>query len=264
MQPPQLANFQRIYLVALCACVVLGFVQTAHFYFYFEQPFTLSLKWSVKGSLIWLFIFVCVVNLIRPHRWAHLQLSQEVAIWTLLALFCGALQIFIAVFIDFLLGTASRPLVADFQHLYSKRFIQNTSIAALFLSWWRLSAPSSVETNNAASDQDSKSDKLKINDGTKTHWLAKREISHIESVGNYVGINTQHQQFIVRNTLTALSAELTGYGFIQINRSIVVNRRFIKSCTRINKNRLELETTSGHSLAVGRTYQQQIKEYLNL
>ncbi|MEM7358211.1 MAG: LytTR family DNA-binding domain-containing protein [Pseudomonadota bacterium] len=268
MQNPFIREHRDIFLIASSACIVLGFIQTAHFYFYFETPLAQSVKWSVKGSLIWLCIFSCVVYLVRPGRWAEKSLATEIAVWSFLALLCGALQVFIAVFMDFLLGTASRPLFADFEHLYSKRFIQNTSIAGLFLSWWRFSSlGTEAET---ATKQVSKqeleppSSKLQITDGAQTRWLEVAEISHVEALGNYVCIHHDDRQHIVRQTLTALAQRLENQGFVRISRSVIVNRQFIKSCSRINKNRMVLETTGKQILSIGRTYQHQVKELLNV
>jgi len=260
------------YLLVLAACFILGVFQTAHFHVYFEQPLWLSTKWSVKGSAIWLGIFLTIMSTPLVSRMSKVTAHTELLTWVALAFFCGALQIFITVFMSFLLGTAGRPLLDDFLHLYSKRFIQNLLIAGLFLSWWRFATK--VDTNKSSDENTTRENtpkqaqslnrRIKISDGSKILWLEKSEITHAEALGNYVCVYTAEKQHIARSTLSALTEELSNDGFIRISRSTLVKRANIKSYHRINKNKFELKTTSDHTLTVGRTYLKEVKQVLEI
>lgn len=269
-----------VFVVAL-ACLVLTLLQTAHFYFYFEQPLWISSKWSIKGAIIWFGIFIGVIALDHKDLLSTPSPTSELVLWAMLAITCGALQIFTAVFMDFILGTAARPLIDDFLHLYSKRLIQNTLIAGLFITWWRLysnhktpehtdsSAPLFLSNSKHLPDQTAASNeprvnKLKIVDGAVTHWVEVCDISHIESLGNYVCIHTNECRLVERKTLTSIATELLASGFLKISRSAIVNVAHVKSSHRRNRNRLEIETTSGEFLSVGRTYQPAVKLTLKL
>lgn len=256
---------QNTIFVVAAACLTLMLLQTAHFYFYFEQPLGISSKWSIKAAAIWFGIFITVIALAQNGLYNASSRRMELALWGVLAIACGALQIFIAVFIDFMLGTASRLLFDDFVHLYSKRFIQNTLIAGLFVTWWRFySNKETPASEPAVAPHETPVNKLKIIDGGAAHWVEVTDITHIESLGNYVCIHTKERQFVERKTLTAIAGELASSGFLKISRSAIVNVLHIKSSHRRNRNRLEIETSSGELLSVGRTYQRAVKLALEL
>lgn len=59
-------------------------------------------------------------------------------------------------------------------------------------------------------------------------FLKPAEIDHIEACGNYVLLHVGKEKHIVRETMTAMEARLGNYGFMRINRSVILNLSRIK------------------------------------
>ena len=250
----------RINSGILIACSILAVAQAAHFYFYFDQPSLISIKWSIKGSIIWALLLFLVVRLDAHYSTERLPNWSWVMLWIAMALFCSAAQVFIAVFMDFLLGTASRPLKADFLHLYNKRWLQNLLVFGLFFAWWQHARRGITETKER-SDADQK---IKLIDDDGLHLVSPSEISHLEALGNYVSVQVADKTHIVRSTLTAFERELEQYGFLRISRSALVNTARVNSVIKSDTGQPILVLQGGQELAVGRTFKQAVKEYLNL
>lgn len=260
----------RLHRNIVIACLIFAIAQTAHFFIYFEQSFLLSLRWSIKSAFIWLAIFYLVVAIANKSERRFKGRGYDELKWSLFAIICGALHVFIAVAIDAILGTASRPLLEDFLHLYSKRWLQNTLISSLFILWrqpWTLGSeehPTSSANTEHGNSSHKDSISLKVVEGNHTHWLNTQHISHLESLGNYVHIYSHDSKHLVRNTLSALAEQLAEYGFLRISRSVVVNRQFVKSVSRPSSYQVMLELNDGQCVTVGRTYWKTVKSSLQL
>ena len=256
-------QFTAVYF-AFAFCIALGVLQTAHFYFYFEQGLATSVRWSVKGSLIWCVIFVVALNYVGRMEWGYFNERVKWLIWMLIILACGALQTFTAVFMDAVLGTASRPLIDDFVHLYNKRLLQNLLVAGLFfIGWHYLKVESRVEyASGRQQSTDQLEDKFPINDGQQIHRVSKADILYVEALGNYVAIHVRGATIVSRATLSSTFKSLDNNRFLRISRSAVVNIEHIKMFDRINKNRFEITLSDSSVVAVGRTYLKNVKARL--
>ncbi|MEP5106449.1 MAG: LytTR family DNA-binding domain-containing protein [Ekhidna sp.] len=88
------------------------------------------------------------------------------------------------------------------------------------------------------------------------------EVLYIEANGNYVNLQTPDKTHLYRSTMNTISDLLDPEDFLRIHRSIIVNRRYIKKCSYISNNEYEFTMKNGKVLQSGRSYRQEIMQYL--
>lgn len=84
-------------------------------------------------------------------------------------------------------------------------------------------------------------------------FVPVKEISHIEASGNYLTLNSGKEMHTVRQTLTALEAELHPRQFVRVSRSALVNVNAIKEIQPTTAGDHVMILRSGATLAVTRT-----------
>jgi two-component system LytT family response regulator len=70
--------------------------------------------------------------------------------------------------------------------------------------------------------------RLTIREGDRTLVLPVEEIDWIEAAGNYVLIHSGSQNHLVRETMSAMEAQLPPALFLRVSRSAFVNLRRVK------------------------------------
>lgn len=95
--------------------------------------------------------------------------------------------------------------------------------------------------------------RLTIRDNDQTRVLKIREIEAFESAGNYVVAHTQGQQFILRETLSALERQLPPRAFLRISRSALAQIDCITALEPGVKNEPFVRLESGLSLQATRS-----------
>jgi two-component system LytT family response regulator len=81
---------------------------------------------------------------------------------------------------------------------------------------------------------------------TAVHW--------IEARGNYVHLHTDEGTFLLRETLTALAAELPAARFVRVHRSAVVAWPEVVAMQRVASGDHELQLRSGARVPLARTH----------
>ncbi len=84
------------------------------------------------------------------------------------------------------------------------------------------------------------------------------DIQYIESLGNYIKINTLHQRYILRETLSGFLFKLPPSHFLRVHRSYVVAVAHIES---FSGNSLQI---GSRSIPVGNVYKADLREVLGL
>lgn len=97
----------------------------------------------------------------------------------------------------------------------------------------------------------------------RVHTIPTDEIYYIQSNGNYVNLHTSSKVHLLRNTMSELAEQLDPDVFLRIQRSFIINRRYIKSSRYLNNNEYEFKMKDGEVLVSGRTYKDKIMNYLN-
>jgi two-component system, LytTR family, response regulator len=92
--------------------------------------------------------------------------------------------------------------------------------------------------------------------------LDVEQIEYIEADGNYVTIRVGAAEYVSRDSLKRLTAELADFGFVRIDRSTLLNIRAVQFAEPIGHGRLAFSLASGACLHSSRTYRDTIVRVL--
>jgi two-component system, LytTR family, response regulator len=87
-------------------------------------------------------------------------------------------------------------------------------------------------------------------------------VDYIESDGNYVTIRSGNANYISRDTIKRLSADLAHVGFIRIERSLLVNIRAIEYVETVGRGMFAFTLSSGPVLHSSSSYRDSILRML--
>ncbi len=95
-------------------------------------------------------------------------------------------------------------------------------------------------------------DKFFIKAGSRYLVVKIVDIVWIESAANYVVLHTPNGNYVLRRTLSSLSAELESWRFFRINRSAIVNLENIREVQHVANNEYIVHLTDGSRLPLTR------------
>jgi two-component system, LytTR family, response regulator len=105
----------------------------------------------------------------------------------------------------------------------------------------------------------------KILVGERQHRLYPlniEKIDYIEADGNYVTIRAGNTEYISRDTIKRLTADLAAFGFVRIDRSILLNIRAVEFAEPVGHGTVAFTLSSGTCLHSSRTYRSAILSIL--
>jgi DNA-binding LytR/AlgR family response regulator len=105
----------------------------------------------------------------------------------------------------------------------------------------------------------------KILVGERQHRLYPlniEKIDYIEADGNYVTIRAGNTNYISRDTIKRLTADLAAFGFMRIERSILLNIRAVEFAEPLGRGTLAFTLSSGTCLHSSKTYRNAISSIL--
>jgi two-component system LytT family response regulator len=94
--------------------------------------------------------------------------------------------------------------------------------------------------------------------------LVPEKIDYIASDGNYVSIHSGRTRYISRDSLKHLAEQLAVFGFIRIERSLLVNIRAVLYAETAGRGRFVFTLTSGACLQSSASYRGAILQALPL
>jgi len=94
--------------------------------------------------------------------------------------------------------------------------------------------------------------------------LDPTKIDYIEADGNYVTIRTGNVEYISRDSIKRLAAELAEIGFVRIERSLLLNTRAVLYAEMAGHGAFAFTLTSGVCLHSSATYRDEILRVLPL
>ncbi len=94
--------------------------------------------------------------------------------------------------------------------------------------------------------------------------LHPEKIDYIEADGNYVSIRSGNRAYISRDSLKRLAGELKDFGFIRIERSLLVNIRAVLYAETVGRGRFAFTLASGACLQSSAGYREAILRALPL
>ena len=105
----------------------------------------------------------------------------------------------------------------------------------------------------------------KILVGERQHRLYPldiEKIDYIEADGNYVTIRAGNAEYIRRDSIKRLTADLAAFGFVRIDRSILLNIRAVEFAEPVGHGTLAFTLSSGTCLHSSKTYRNAILSIL--
>jgi two-component system LytT family response regulator len=92
--------------------------------------------------------------------------------------------------------------------------------------------------------------------------LDPEKIDYIESDGNYVTIRTGNSEYISRDSIKRLAADLAHLGFVRIERSLLMNIKAVQYAETVGHGKLAFTLSSGACLFSSVTYREAILRVL--
>ena len=87
-----------------------------------------------------------------------------------------------------------------------------------------------------------------IKDGSKYYFVQLGSIHLIESLENYACLHFEGKKALIKSSLNQLAEKLDDNIFFRINRSQIINKRFIQNVLPIQKGRIRISLTTGELL----------------
>lgn len=87
------------------------------------------------------------------------------------------------------------------------------------------------------------------------------DVYAIESNGNYCTIKIAEKEFVLRSTLTRFKEEFKPYGFVQVNKSTLIQ---IDNIDRIDLSINRVLLTNQHQISLSRNYRKPLLDQLHL
>jgi two-component system LytT family response regulator len=89
-----------------------------------------------------------------------------------------------------------------------------------------------------------------------------KTIDYIEADGNYVTIRVGNEEYISRDSIKRLATDLADFGFVRIDRSILLNIRAVHFAVPVGHGTLAFTLSSGACLHSSKTYRETIVRML--
>lgn len=96
----------------------------------------------------------------------------------------------------------------------------------------------------------------------RVRFLATDDIHSIVSCRNNVIVHTANESHVFRSTLRGIEDQLAEQSFLRIERSILLNLRYIREVQRLPRRRFRFRLQNGQSHVSGALYSGRILEYL--
>jgi two-component system, LytTR family, response regulator len=105
-------------------------------------------------------------------------------------------------------------------------------------------------------------ERLVIKNNGHVFFLKAEEINWIEAEGNYVRIHTNKESHLLRDTISALEAQLNPGKFLRVHRSAIVNIDRIQELHSWFHGEYRIILNDGSQLTLSRTYRDRLTELL--
>lgn len=103
-----------------------------------------------------------------------------------------------------------------------------------------------------------------VQTGTGECVINQNDIEYVEGSRNYATVHTAERELLVRQTLSALSEELSEKGFLRTHRSYIVNLQRVREFRPSGAGKWRVVLESGRSVPVSRGYKDVVRTSLGL
>lgn len=105
---------------------------------------------------------------------------------------------------------------------------------------------------------------ITVKKGDKIIFVKIEDISHFEATEKYVTLYTNQSSELIEQSLTQLEERLPNT-FLRVHRSFLINTNYVKEFQKYFNNRYSIYLTNNKNTKItsGRTYKEQIKNWIN-
>lgn len=100
---------------------------------------------------------------------------------------------------------------------------------------------------------ESRGTRLIVRNGERTTFISPEEIDWVEAAGNYAILHLGKRTHILRETMSALEAELPGEVFCRVSRSTILNLRQVKELQSLSPGEHVAILTDGQRIGISRS-----------
>jgi DNA-binding LytR/AlgR family response regulator len=109
-----------------------------------------------------------------------------------------------------------------------------------------------------------RSSRIAIRSEGKILLLDPYEVIAVVAQGNYVLLQRQSDNHLLRETISSVADKLEPYGFIRIHRSVLINRAYVEEIRAWSTGEYGLRTKGGKEYTVTRTYKSMLRKLAEL
>ena len=105
-------------------------------------------------------------------------------------------------------------------------------------------------------------ERLTVRSGGRLFFVKIDEIDWIEATGDYVRLHVGERSYLLRETMSNLTAKLDAEKFLRIHRSTIVNAERVRDIQPLFKGEYVVTLKDGRQLKLSRSYRDRLKQFL--
>lgn len=109
-----------------------------------------------------------------------------------------------------------------------------------------------------------RSDRLAVKQRGRIVLLRLEDVDYVTAEGAYLRIHSGDRTHLIRETISALEARLSGQRFARVHRSLIVNLDRVRELEPLYRGEYVIWLTDGTRLVTGRTYRERIQQVFGL
>jgi len=137
-------------------------------------------------------------------------------------------------------------------HLVELILIYSIPLLA-FVSFGRRT-PGKIETTNQSSKEERTPPSFMVTDGNKRLKIELMDIHYITANSPYSTIFCDEKKYLYNGSLKSVVGKVSGFGFVRIHKSTIVNIQFVHSYTSRLNGDYDVTMKDGSTLRVSRNY----------
>ena len=106
--------------------------------------------------------------------------------------------------------------------------------------------------------------RIAIKAKSKILFLDVAEIVAVQAEGNYISLRHRTNPYLLRESLSSMEEKLKPYGFLRLNRSVIVNISAVEEIQPLPTGEYRLRVKGGKEYLVTRTYKHNLRDLAQL
>ena len=213
------------------------------------------------SSFIWLLLLPLIFQLLK--RLPVRPLGVFIVAHVIFAIAIGLGQSYIFVYLHSLIW----PGAINLEDALSSSYILTDLRLNFFLYWFFLAAIHIQKVIHVNPQKEHQQGWLRIkNQKGVTLDLSFQQIRVVQAMGNYVRVTESQveglKKHIVRDTMTSICEQLDSESFLRVQKSFIVNRRYVKGSRKGQHGEFILILDQGEEITTSRNMKESVKKWL--